>query len=396
MTRAGPWATLAVTLAIQSIVSMALFSVPVLAPALAQLLRVSPSLIGPYVAIVYIGAVVASMMAGPFVLRYGALRVSQVATLVCGVGLAILALVPSIPAAIVGGLLVGIGYGPITPASSHMLARTTPAHRVSLVFSIKQTGVPVGGILAGALLPALVIASGVQLALWAVAAGCLACVLLAQPLRAALDADRLPHNPLGMANLAGPIKMVLGHPPLARLAMSSFVFSAVQMSLTTYLVTYLTVTLGYSLVDAGAALAFSQVGGVAGRILWGYVADRWLGALRMLAAVASLMAVCAVSVAALQVGVPAVLLGVLLIAFGASATGWNGVYLAEVARQAPPGMASTATGGSLAVTFFGVVLGPLLFGGVAELFGSYRMGYLALAIPTAYCAWRLARSGRAA
>lgn len=392
---AGPWATLAVTLAIQAMVSMAVFSVPVLAPELARLLGVSPSLVGPYVAIVYVGAIMASTLAGPLVLRYGALRVSQCATLLCAAGLALLATVPSIPAAIIGGLLVGLGCGPITPASSHMLARSTPAHRVSLVFSVKQTGVPLGGILAGALAPPLLIAAGLSFALWSVAAACVVCVLLAQPLRGALDADREPSRALGMANLAGPISMVLRHPPLARLAASSFVFSAMQMSLATYLVTYLNTTLGYSLVQAGAALAFSQVGGVAGRILWGWIADRWLGALRMLAVVAAIMAVCAVCMSALGAGVPPVLLGVLLIAFGASATGWNGVYLAEVARQAPPGMASTATGGSLAVTFFGVVLGPLLFGGVAELFGSYRVGYVALAIPAAYCAWRLARPGRA-
>ena len=81
----------------------------------------------------------------------------------------------------------------------------------------------------------------------------------------------------------------------------------------------------------------------------------------------------------------------LLLTFGASATGWNGVYLAEVARLAPPGMASAATGGSLAITFFGVVLGPVVFGGIASAFDSYRAGYLVLAVPAAYCAWQLAQ-----
>ena len=44
--------------------------------------------------------------------------------------------------------------------------------------------------------------------------------------------------------------------------------------------------------------------------------------------------------------------------FGASAVGWDGVYLAEVARQAPPSQASVVTGGTLFITFRGVVLGP--------------------------------------
>ncbi|WP_417276298.1 hypothetical protein [Castellaniella sp.] len=44
----------------------------------------------------------------------------------------------------VGALLIGLGYGPITPA-----------HRMSFVFSIKQTGVPLGGVLAGLVVPGL-------------------------------------------------------------------------------------------------------------------------------------------------------------------------------------------------------------------------------------------------
>jgi len=81
----------------------------------------------------------------------------------------------------------------------------------------------------------------------------------------------------------------------------------------------------------------------------------------------------------------------ILVVFGASAIGWNGVYLAEVARQAPAGLASVATGGTLAITFFGVVLGPPLFGALASLSGNYRAGFAALALPTVLCALALMR-----
>ena len=70
----------------------------------------------------------------------------------------------------------------------------------------------------------------------------------------------------------------------------------------------------------------------------------------------------------------------ILIVFGACAIGWNGVYLAEVARRAPTGMASLATGGTLAFTFLGVVLGPPLFGALSGLFGTYRAGFVGLTV----------------
>jgi MFS family permease len=387
------WLALAVTLTIQAMVSMALLALPVMAPVVAQALGVSTAYTGLYVAVVYAGAMAASLAAGAAVARFGAIRVSQAGLLLCAAGLGLCA-VPSLPAIALGALLIGLGYGPITPASSHLLALTTPAHRVSVVFSVKQTGVPLGGVLAGAGVPGLLLLVDWQGALLVASAASFLCAFAAQPLRQELDADRNPHASLALGSLGQPLKLVLSHPALTMLAGCSFVFSCAQLSLTTFLVVYLHETLAYGLVAAGLALSLSQFGGVAGRILWGWVADRWLGARRMLALLAAVMALSAVATALLQPGMSAVIVLGVLVVFGASAVGWNGVYLAEVARQAPQGMASIATGGTLAFTFFGVVLGPPVFGAISGIFGTYRAGYTALAIPLALCGLMLLRARR--
>ncbi len=391
------------TLAIQALVSMAVLTVPAMAPAMAELMRVSPSLLGVYIAVLYVGAIVATISAGPLVLRYGAVRLSQWGLVNCAIGMALLAWMPTMEVGLVSAFVTGLGYGPMTPASSHLLARSTPAHRVSLVFSIKQTGVPVGGVMAGVFVPPIVVAAGVSWALWAVCAGCLLCALAAQPLRKALDADRKrgvtgggsQYHPAraAVAAFTGPLKLVAGDTQLRRLAAVSFVFSTMQMCLAAFLVTYFTADLGQTLVAAGAALAAAQVGGVGGRVLWGWIADRWIPPLRMLALLATLMALCTLATAALQPTWPVAVALVLLVVFGASATGWNGVYLAEVARQAPPGQAGVATGGSLAFTFIGSMLGPLWFGALAAWSGSHRVGYVVLAVPALLCAWVLRRRG---
>lgn len=390
----GAWIALVITLAIQALVAMAVFTVPAMAPAVAARLEVSPSLVGGYVAVVYLGATISSLVSGPLVLRFGAVRVSQWGLVACALGLVLTSVASGAVGAALAAFVTGLGYGPITPASSHLLARSTPPSRVSLVFSVKQTGVPLGGVLAGALVPPIAVANGVQVALWAVCAGCLLCAALAQALRREFDADRQPGEAIGFADLGGPLRLVLGHPELRRLAAVSFVFSAIQMCLAAYLVTYLTAELDHSLVAAGVALSVAQVGGVVGRVLWGWVADRWIRPAVMLASLALLMALCSAALAAMAVETPAKLVLALLAVFGASATGWNGVYLAEVARQAPAGLAGTATGGSLAFTFVGVVLGPLLFGGVSGLSETYRAGFAALALPALVCAVALARGFR--
>ena len=148
------WWSLTVTTAIQAMVSMALLTLPAMAPAVARALAVPSTLVGAYVALCYFAAMLSSLVGGTLVRRLGAIRVSQLGLGLCAVGLALCAL-PWLPAVALGALCIGAGYGPITPASSHLLALTTPAHRMSLVFSIKQTGVPAGGMLAGALVPGL-------------------------------------------------------------------------------------------------------------------------------------------------------------------------------------------------------------------------------------------------
>jgi len=391
------WWSLTVTTAIQAMVSMALLTLPAMAPAVARALAVPSTLVGAYVALCYFAAMLSSLVGGTLVRRLGAIRVSQLGLGLCAVGLALCAL-PWLPAVALGALCIGAGYGPITPASSHLLALTTPAHRMSLVFSIKQTGVPAGGMLAGALVPGLSLWLGWQGTLLAVAGVCALCAALAQPLRAALDADRQPAQPLALQALFKPIGMVLGQPSLRALAACSFLFSAVQVSTTAYMVTYLNESLGMTLLAAGAALSVSQLAGVVGRIAWGAVADRGLGPRNTLMLLATLMMVGSVLTALLQPQWPTLLIWAIVALLGASAIGWNGVYLATVARQAPPGQAGVATGGTLLFTFMGVVCGSPAFGALAGASGSYRIAFAALALPAALAlgllVWRAAQARR--
>ncbi len=391
------WWSLGITTTIQAMVSMALLTLPAMAPTVARGLGLPAALVGVYVGLCYLAAMVSSLVGGTLVRRWGAIRVSQFGLLLCAVGL-MLCTWRWWPAVALGALFIGAGYGPITPASSHLLVLTTPAHRMALVFSVKQTGVPAGGMLAGALVPGLSLWLGWQGALVAVALACLVCAAASQPLRAPLDADRSPEQPLALGALFRPVGMVLSHGSLAVLAACSFLFSAVQVSVTAYMVTYLNESLGMTLLAAGAALSVSQLAGVVGRIAWGAVADRGLGARNTLMLLATLMIVGSLLTALLQAAWPTALIWAVVALLGASAIGWNGVYLAAVARQAPPGQASTATGGTLMFTFMGVVCGSPAFGSLASASGSYRVAFAALAAPAAVAlallAWRALKASR--
>ena len=85
----------------------------------------------------------------------------------------------------------------------------------------------------------------------------------------------------------------------------------------------------------------------------------------------------------------------LLALFGASAIGWNGVYLAQVAQEVPKAEAATATAGCLFFTYLGVVFGPPVFGTIARLSDSLGLAYSLLAVPLVLIIILLARHLRA-
>ena len=360
---------LVVTLAIQVYTAVVASAPAVLAPVLAPDLGIAPVWIGAFVGIMYAGAMLGSLGCGEFIVRYDLILMDIQLPEVSGLDVTRWIKddpeLQTIPVVAVTAFAMGFGYGPITAASSEVLVRTTPSSRMALTFSIKQTGVPAGAALAGAVLPGLALLAGWRAAFLAVAVLGIIVMLAAQPTRRALDVRHPSRPSVSLAAIFAPLKSVLASPPLLELALVGCAFAAVQVCLTAFLVVFLTDALRWSLVASGLALTCATVSAVPGRILWGVAADRVLPPNRILALIGVLTACFALAFAFATPAWPAFVVLPLAALFGATAIGWNGVQLSELARRAPPGTAGAVTGASGFVTFSGVVTGPLLFAGLA-------------------------------
>ncbi len=391
---------LAVTLAIQVFTSLAATATSVLAPMIAVELAVPGKLVGVFVGIIYIGSMVGSLGSGAFIGRFGAIRVSQVCVLLCATGLAMVGSAaappsPSIALLAFAPLVIGLGYGPITPASSHVLIRTASPARMALTFSIKQTGVPAGTALAGALLPGLALLLGWRPTFVIVSLLGLGVGAIAQSTRATFDGERTAPRPMSLAAVLAPLKLVFVTPALSLLALTGFVYAATQVCLVSFLVIYLTETLGHSLVAAGLALTVANAGGIVGRIGWGAVADRYVRPRTLLGLIGVAAGCCGYATAAFGATWPVVSTLAVCALFGATAIGWNGVQLAELARNAPMGQAATVTGAANFVTFAGVVVGPPTFAALSALTESYRIGFGVFGTLSAICGlWLLWQHGK--
>lgn len=385
---------LAATLTIQIYISFGATATAVLAPEIAREFDVQTRWVGVYIGIVYGGGMLSSLGSGTFIEHYGSIRVSQACVLLCAIGVLGIALAPaSAPVLLaVTAFVIGIAYGPITPASSQLLQRTAPPSRMALTFSIKQTGVPAGAALAGASLPALTLTIGWRFAFIASAVLGLAVIAVSQPIRAELDAERRPRRAASLASIFAPLALLRESRALRELALISLAYSATQVCLTSFLVVYLTETLGWTLVSAGLALTVATFGGVAGRIGWGYVADRLLKPRHVLTLIGCLAGICGACMALATPAWPHEAVVPLVLIFGTTAIGWNGVQLSEVARLAPPGSAGKVTGASSFVTFAGVVIGPPSFALLTSVTQSYRVGFAAFAAVSGAAALALLRN----
>ena len=147
---------LAAVMLVQAMLMVATVTVPVLAPELALATKIEPHWIGVYSSLVFVGALVSILLGGSLARRFGAVTMSQIALGISGLALVATAS-GTVSAITIAAVIAGFGYGLATPAASQILANVTRPGRHGIVFSLKQSTVSLGGLIAGVLVPALVV-----------------------------------------------------------------------------------------------------------------------------------------------------------------------------------------------------------------------------------------------
>ncbi|MFN7427832.1 MAG: MFS transporter, partial [bacterium] len=93
--------------------------------------------------------------------RLGPARAGQVAALLSMAGMA-LAAVPMQLTMALSTVLCGFALGLVNPGAAQVIVRFTPRKHRNLIFSIKQSGVPAGGVLVGLTAPLIAVSLGWQ------------------------------------------------------------------------------------------------------------------------------------------------------------------------------------------------------------------------------------------
>ncbi|MDB5317312.1 MAG: hypothetical protein JWO24_3156 [Rhodospirillales bacterium] len=318
---------------------------------------------------------------GPMLSYFGPIRTLQIGMACMMLGLLALSL-PLGVIGLVGAIAIGFGNGPNTPAGSLILMRAAPPRHRTLIFSIKQAGVPLGGALAGLVSAPFAVQHGVLPTLAMLGAVLMACCLAVQPLRATLAEERQEDGRGWARAMFQPnevmrcIAALRSHPSLPMLTAVGASYSLMQACLTAFTATFIYTRHGLSLTEAGQVVAAMLLGSMCGRVVLGWLADRVGNALRHLGGQAILSALSVVMLVEIGGNSLAVLYACASVV-GFTGIGWNGIHIAELARVAPDALVSRVTSASSLFGFGASVCGPLIFM-VLVVVGGYDIAFFAM------------------
>ena len=357
---------IAVSTLVLAVGSFTVIGASAISPLISASLGLSEVGVGAIASVAYFGALLTAPISGMITDRSGPARMILVGLLLLGMGNLIAGLAWQIAVLYIGIMVAGFGYGAINPATT-VLANPVGARRRALVMSAKQAGVPAGGMAAGAVLPVLGLAFG-----WRYAFGLSMLICLIVALSIAIRGGYVAKSESSVrirVRQGRRLRLPLGY-------VFGLLIAGVQVSIFAFTAVYLVDARGYSTANAGLGVSALLLGGIFGRLFWGWLSDLFTHhRLLVLEMLGLLGAACLIF---LNVA-PTPLVPVALIFLGICSVGWNGVYIAVVAESSERDQIGKSTGMSLTLINIGAITLPLAVGALVNATSSWAAGLLFLA-----------------
>jgi MFS family permease len=334
---------LVLAVASQAAFSMITFGLPAIGAEIRDKFDLGPAGFGAVFAAVGLGSAAALIPAGALVDRFGGRRVLIVGGIVNGIGLLLAASAGTAETFAAALVLAGIGGAAVPVAGMTALLRVFEPAQRGMAMGWRQLGVPLGGTLGAAILPALAAVGGVRLAM--AGAGVAAA---ATALAFAVVSDDRPASVSRAGQSVAAVLRIPGFKPL--LAVGLLYVLALGAILAHYVGALRDA--GLSHAEAAAGFAALNVTAAVSRIVWGRVADGGGGTRRARTLTEiGILTVAATCVMPLMLAVvPTAALGFgVVVAFGAF--GMNGVLYLLAGELAGSSRAGRAVGVASTVVF---------------------------------------------
>ncbi|MFG1694670.1 MFS transporter [Nonomuraea sp. NPDC049309] len=313
------------------------------------------------------------LVAGRLLDRHDERWVVGIGALVVAAALAAGSLAPGYVSLLAALLVVGAGYSTIQPGGSKSVASWFDASQRGLAMGIRQSGLPLGGVLSASALPALAAAFGWRSTLVAGAG-----VALAGAVAFLAFYRRPPHRP--PAQTASPVRLdLLREPYMKKVILSGTCLVSVHGGLGVLTVLYLHEVAAMDAAAAAAVYVAVQCAGALGRILLAAWSDRHKSG-RYACVLACLAAVIAgMALLATPAGRSPAVACLLFVWLGFFGIGWYGPWVAYAADAAPPDRTGFALGLAMAVNQVAIILAPPALGLLTDVTGGFTAAWVLLA-----------------
>lgn len=366
-------------------VSLTLGSVGPLAPFFQADLNINRAQIGFLTSVHSMGWIVMAMVAGSLVERTGIRLWLFLSPVFSGVCALIFSSITSYNQGVAIFLILGIAFSFINPATTKAIIIGFSQVGRGTAMAVKQTGTPAGVFLASASLPVIAVCAGWKwsmsfVALINIVVGVLVWFLYKEKDSGQSRSEICYNKERG--NLKKDFVKLFHNINFLLISILQGIFNIGQFVIQSYLVLYLVESLGFSTIYAGFVMAITQLSGILGRILWGLMSDFIFAGKRVpTLQVAGLTTVIGLfSLAMVSSMTPEWMIWVIASMIGAGSIGFAGTAILLRAELTEKDLAATSTGIGMAISAWGVIIGPPLFGFVVDTTHSYRIAWELIAI----------------
>ncbi len=365
------WLVLAAATLAQATASFAMLGVAALAGFLQQDFKLTAAETGLLITAAYGAAVFSLLFVGDLLDRKSERIIIGVGGAIAFIALMMATRSSNFVALLLCLFVAGLGFSVTQPGGSKSVSAWFRGDGLGLAMGIRQAGLPLGGALAAAILPAVAAASSWRTAFAAGAVatlgGAFVFALVYRP--PAEDAGAASKRAaLSVAAVAGLLRQSwMRNAMIAGLALVS-----AQYAILTWLMLYLRDHAHIALTRGAWFLALAQAAGVTGRVSLAAWSDR-TPARRF-----RLLSLCMIAVAGGFVVLllappqtPEPALALLAAWLGFFGLGWYGPWVAYLADTSPPDKVGLTLGAAMAINQLGIIGAPPLLGLVHDLTGGY-------------------------
>ncbi len=341
--------------------------------------------VGYYSTFFYMSAAVLAIFTGNFVDKLGTRKGLLFGVLLLGAMLLLYGFVPTYNILLLLALLAGLGWSIITPSINKVLMLEVPPKKRATSMGIMQSGIGVGGFIGASMLPVMAASYDwrVTVQVTSLFALIMGFLILKYYKKIAINNTEKPGEQAGekkSTTLKESLWLLSKDKNFIGLCMVGVLFGASANAVISHYTVFLSDDIAVNRTVTGVMLGVFQVGGIFGRLGWGWCSDKLFHGNRWRTLFVNGLVIGFIYlIYGMFINSPGINLAVIVLFsffLGYSSWGWIGVFFTATGEIAGEEKTGVATGVTLMFTRFGQTAAPPIFGFIADLYGNYSFSWI--------------------